>query len=224
MGPVGEAADVMTDGAKKYGQNEKWRDIPPIDHYNSLMRHLISWRSGVKRDEESGLNHLAHVLARVCLLMETDNGGCPENGIQEPSLGSPDSDGTDGATPVPKPKEKPQKAIFDDTSKTIDHMVEIAGNERRAIAYLLGRCEIAEQLAGVNSQTLESWVTKKVLSKRSLDRKLKFQDREWFFVWPDGFYCRVEDFVSEHNNPYPLGDHEVKCVVEYDEVGEPIFV
>lgn len=194
MGPVGEAADVMTDGAKKYGQNEKWRDVPPLEHYNSLMRHLDAWRSGSKKDEESGLNHLAHALARVCLLMETDKekSPAPEMVSPESVLGFGSTTRHQGRDPAGEAKEKPMRH----TSHTIDSMVKKFGNERRVIAYLLGELE------------------------RSFSST---QAGRWYYVWPDGTYCDEEE-SSDFSDFSTMGDYEVKMAIGYNSVGEPVFV
>lgn len=202
MGPVGEAADVMTDGAKKYGQNEKWRDVPPLEHYNSLMRHLDAWRSGSKKDGESGLNHLAHVLARVCLLMETDKeeSPAPEMASPAPEMASPElvfgpgsTTWHQGSDPASEAKEK----LMRDTSHIVDSMVERFGNERRAIAYLLGEVERISPSA---------------------------QARRWYYVWPDGTYCGEEELSDSSDKISAMGDYDVKMAIGYDSVGEPVFV
>jgi len=63
-------AEVLTFGAKKYKPNT-WQNIDnPIDtHYGALMRHLLKWRKGIKKDSESKLNHMKHVLTNAMFLL-----------------------------------------------------------------------------------------------------------------------------------------------------------
>ena len=64
-GALFELAKVMGEGAKKY-KPENWRKIPPEDHYDHLLMHLLAWRAGDKQD-----NHLGHALARMVMLFAT---------------------------------------------------------------------------------------------------------------------------------------------------------
>lgn len=71
--PLEQAARVMTFGVSKYGDTDTWRTTyTTTDCYASLMRHLVSWRKGEVLDDESGLHHMAHIIARACLLMEIE--------------------------------------------------------------------------------------------------------------------------------------------------------
>lgn len=61
-------ADVFKFGAKKYSPfgwlhvvDYKWK------YFNALLRHLIKWWTGEKVDE-SGHNHLDHVIANAMIL------------------------------------------------------------------------------------------------------------------------------------------------------------
>ena len=59
--------DVLTFGAKKYGDNNWVKLDNGIERYfAALMRHLVAWRSGEWLDKESSKPHLAH--AMCCLI------------------------------------------------------------------------------------------------------------------------------------------------------------
>lgn len=70
--------EVLTYGAKKYGENN-WKQVENATerYYAALRRHLNAWRQGEISDPESGLDHLAHVATNVLFLMyfEGNNGG-----------------------------------------------------------------------------------------------------------------------------------------------------
>jgi hypothetical protein len=63
----------MDYGAGKYGQHNwskyagRWAWTQLIA---SCLRHLFAWMMGEDLDEESGLNHLAHALANICMLLD----------------------------------------------------------------------------------------------------------------------------------------------------------
>ena len=64
-----DLAAVMTMGAKKYAANT-WKQIPDLHSraYAALRRHLNAWYIGEHYDEESGLQHLAHVAINAMFL------------------------------------------------------------------------------------------------------------------------------------------------------------
>ena len=64
--PLLEIAEVLTYGAKKYGDNNWCRGARWGRYYAALLRHLFAWWQGKDRDEETGYSHLAH--AGCCLL------------------------------------------------------------------------------------------------------------------------------------------------------------
>ena len=55
--------DVMMYGAKKYSP-DNWKKVPdPIKRYkDAMLRHVISYCTGEKKDPESGKSHLAHAI------------------------------------------------------------------------------------------------------------------------------------------------------------------
>lgn len=62
-----DLGNVLSFGAKKYNDNNWMKGLPYSKIYASLLRHLLAWFSGIDRDSESGLPHLAHAMA--CLMM-----------------------------------------------------------------------------------------------------------------------------------------------------------
>ena len=49
--------------------------IPKVDserYIAATLRHFEAWRSGEKNDEETGYNHLEHVLTNIAFLLEFD--------------------------------------------------------------------------------------------------------------------------------------------------------
>lgn len=63
-------AQVLTFGAEKYEANS-WQNVEDKDRYlDALMRHVEAVRKGEIYDEESGLQHMAHVAVNSMFLFE----------------------------------------------------------------------------------------------------------------------------------------------------------
>ncbi len=62
---------VMETGAEKYGAYN-WLEHPmrASTYYNAIRRHLALWLGGHEDDEESGVTHLAHIIACCEILIE----------------------------------------------------------------------------------------------------------------------------------------------------------
>ena len=72
---ISEVVQVLTDGAKKYADNN-WKKVehPKDRYYAAACRHLIDgWRAGELIDPESGRAHLAHAICCLVFLMWFDN-------------------------------------------------------------------------------------------------------------------------------------------------------
>jgi hypothetical protein len=67
---IEELAKVFAFGSAKYGDNT-WQKVEPFRdrYFAALMRHLIAWRKGETKDDESGLKHLSHALWNVAALL-----------------------------------------------------------------------------------------------------------------------------------------------------------
>lgn len=68
--PLRGIADVLTQGALKYGDRnwEKGLDFSRI--YAAALRHLTAWWDGEDKDPEDGLLHLDHAAANMMFLSE----------------------------------------------------------------------------------------------------------------------------------------------------------
>lgn len=62
-------AEVMTFGAHKYDDLNWTKGIPFHKLYASARRHLNAFWEGEDMDEESGLPHLAHLMANAAMLL-----------------------------------------------------------------------------------------------------------------------------------------------------------
>jgi hypothetical protein len=53
-----------------------WRKDPvsASTYYDAAMRHLMAWWDGQTNDPETGLPHLAHAAANLCILLDADSG------------------------------------------------------------------------------------------------------------------------------------------------------
>lgn len=71
-GALAELACVMDLGARKYGRLN-WREtgVDPNVYIDAIYRHLLKWQSGEEMiDPESGMSHLAHVMACCSILVD----------------------------------------------------------------------------------------------------------------------------------------------------------
>ncbi len=65
-----EVAKVAEFGAKKYSPHNYRKGMKWSFFVDAAMRHLIKYCTGEKKDEESGLSHLAHVCWNTLALLE----------------------------------------------------------------------------------------------------------------------------------------------------------
>lgn len=67
---------VFTGGAAKYGRFN-WRDhtVSATVYYDAAQRHLMAWFGGEGIDPESGVSHLAHVMACCNILLDAEKHG-----------------------------------------------------------------------------------------------------------------------------------------------------
>lgn len=68
---------AMTNGAEKYGPYN-WRDkkVKLTVYLDAIERHLAALYDGQDDAEDSGLPHLAHILANAALLIDAKECGC----------------------------------------------------------------------------------------------------------------------------------------------------
>ena len=67
-----EVVKVLEYGAKKYGINTYNIDDWDNRYFSAIMRHLLAWKRGEKIDDESGINHLAHVIVNALFMMKLE--------------------------------------------------------------------------------------------------------------------------------------------------------
>ena len=62
---------AMADGARKYGRfNYREHAITASTYYDAVMRHLLAWWDGEDVAADSGVDHLAHAAACLCIAMD----------------------------------------------------------------------------------------------------------------------------------------------------------
>jgi hypothetical protein len=73
---IREMGKVFELGAKKYGRyNWRLHQVSATVYYDAAWRHLSAWFDGEDRDPESGVSHLAHVMACMTILMDAEKHG-----------------------------------------------------------------------------------------------------------------------------------------------------
>lgn len=63
-------AEVLTHGAKKYGDRNWEKGMNYSRFYAAARRHLNAWWDGEDNDPEDGLSHIAHAATNMLFLME----------------------------------------------------------------------------------------------------------------------------------------------------------
>lgn len=73
-GPLADIARVLEFGATKYSGPWDWTDGQRAwsEHYDAMQRHAGAWWTGENADPETGCSPLAHVGARVLILLELE--------------------------------------------------------------------------------------------------------------------------------------------------------
>lgn len=71
---IEKVVEVLTLGSVKYGDNN-WQLVANGNerYYAAIMRHLVEWRKGNRLDNESGIDHMAHVICNAIFLMYFDD-------------------------------------------------------------------------------------------------------------------------------------------------------
>lgn len=62
--------EILTFGAKKYGEHNWRKGLAWSRPYNALLRHLTVWWAGESLDKESGKSHLWHAATELAFLVE----------------------------------------------------------------------------------------------------------------------------------------------------------
>lgn len=64
-------AEAFRDGEKKYSRfNWRKSKVPASVYYAALQRHMCAWYDGEDYDPESNVNHLAHAMACLAILVD----------------------------------------------------------------------------------------------------------------------------------------------------------
>jgi hypothetical protein len=68
-----EMVKVLTYGANKYSV-DNWKHVDALHdrYFDAAQRHLWAYRRGEKYDPESGYHHLAHAMASLMFILQTD--------------------------------------------------------------------------------------------------------------------------------------------------------
>lgn len=62
---------AMNNGKEKYGaMNWRHSEVSATVYYNAALRHLLAWFDGEEYAEDSGVHHLAHVMACMSILLD----------------------------------------------------------------------------------------------------------------------------------------------------------
>lgn len=64
---------AMEDGRRKYG-HFNWREkrVSSGVYYDAMQRHLLAWWDGEDNARDSGVHHLAHVMACCAILLDAE--------------------------------------------------------------------------------------------------------------------------------------------------------
>lgn len=67
---------AMADGERKYGL-VNWREnaVSARVYYDAAMRHLMAWWDGEKVDPKSGVDHRAHAMACLSIILDAEECG-----------------------------------------------------------------------------------------------------------------------------------------------------
>lgn len=82
--PLAQVAQVFTHGAVKYGDRNWEKGLAYSRCVAAIFRHLFKWLMREDTDNESGLPHLAHIIANCLFLMQYQLSG---NGTDDRSAG-----------------------------------------------------------------------------------------------------------------------------------------
>ena len=71
--PMFMLGQVMNLGRRKYGlMNWRSTEVLASVYYDAALRHLMAWYDGQDDDPESGMSHLAHVMACMTVLLDAE--------------------------------------------------------------------------------------------------------------------------------------------------------
>ena len=81
---------AMETGENKYGLfNWRHRTVSSSVYYDALQRHVLAWWDGETVDPDSGVPHLAHVMACCAVLLDAEQNGSLHDNRSEIRGGAP---------------------------------------------------------------------------------------------------------------------------------------
>ena len=116
---------VMSLGAYKYGLFN-WREsrIASSTYVDAINRHLTQWVDGEDDDPESGVSHLAHIMACCSLVIDSKACDMLDDDRPTPSRGYTEwSDGFKGV-PFTKRGEAEPRFTVDEMAAVVDDVVD----------------------------------------------------------------------------------------------------
>ena len=66
-------AKIRMYGNEKYHDPDNWKTVEIDRYYSAAMRHLLAWRKGEDRDQESGYPHLWHAACNLAFMIALED-------------------------------------------------------------------------------------------------------------------------------------------------------
>lgn len=66
-------AKIRMYGNEKYHDPDNWQTVEIERYYSAAMRHLLAWRKGEDRDQESGYSHLWHAACNLAFMIALED-------------------------------------------------------------------------------------------------------------------------------------------------------
>lgn len=66
-------AKIRMYGNEKYHDPDNWQTVEIERYYSAAMRHLLAWRKGENRDQESGYSHLWHAACNLAFMIALED-------------------------------------------------------------------------------------------------------------------------------------------------------
>lgn len=60
-------------GNEKYHDPDNWKTVEIDRYYSAAMRHLLAWRKGEDKDQESGYPHLWHAACNLAFMIALED-------------------------------------------------------------------------------------------------------------------------------------------------------
>ena len=66
-------AKIRMYGNEKYHDPDNWKTVEIDRYYSAAMRHLLAWRKGEDKDQESGYPHLWHAACNLAFMIALED-------------------------------------------------------------------------------------------------------------------------------------------------------